>query len=158
MIAYSDNDALMLVSAQTDNNVYNKLFKDIGLASAPSDRAEAVDYGMTVSEYCRLFRILYNSGYLTEENSEFALNLLSQSTYRGGLLKEMNPPFPVAHKFGERVMPGTGSNQLHEVGIFYSDPEPYLLGVMTEGSDLTQLSSVLSEISKLVYQFYSKKS
>jgi len=156
MITYSDNDALVLISGQTDNIIYNNIYKDIGLVTAPSDRAQALDYTMTVSEYSRLFRILYNSGYLTEENSEFALKLLTQSTYRGGLLKDIDPSFPVAHKFGERILPGTGSNQLHEVGIFYAEPEPYLLGVMTEGRDLNQLSTVLSEISRLVYQYNNK--
>ena len=154
MIVYSDNDALTLISTMTDATVFSKLFTDLGVVSPPIDPFKSMGYVVTIADYCKLFRILYNSGYLTDENSEFGLSLLAQSTYKEGFLKDINPGFPVAHKFGERVYGGL--QQLHEIGIFYSEPEPYLLGVMSEGKNLKELSTVLSQISKLVYQNYTK--
>ncbi len=156
MIIYSDNDALALISQQSKPAVINKLFRDLGVTAPPEDPSKGSEYVVTITDYCKLFRILYNSHYLTNEYSDLALNMLSQSTYRDGLLKDINPGFPVSHKFGERVV--GNSAQLHEIGIFYSENEPYLLGVMSEGSDLKQLSQVLSEISKLVYQHFNGRS
>jgi len=156
MIAYSDNDALTLISMNTDVKVLKKLFTDLGIAPPPLDPDDTTQYVVKLSDYCRLFRILYNSGYLLDEYSELGLSMLSQSTYKDGLLKSINPSFPVAHKFGERV---TGSSaELHEIGIFYADPEPYLLGVMSNGHDLKNLSEVLSQISHVVYRSNNKGS
>ncbi len=154
MIAYSDNDALFMIGRNINQTVFQKLFSDLGVTTPPTDPAKGADYVVTVSDYCKLFRILYNSGYLTDENSELALSMLSKSTYRGGLLKDISPNLPVAHKFGERVT--ANSQQLHEIGIFYTEPQPYLLGVMSEGADLKNLSEVLSQISQVVYGDYSK--
>jgi beta-lactamase class A len=150
MIVYSDNDALTLLSSYTDSVTYDKLFFDLGL-TPPSKTYKPNEYSISVMDYCKFFRILYNSAYLKEEYSEFALELLTKSTYKEGLLKNINGDFPVAHKFGERITPSNNIQELHEVGIFYVDHKPYLLGVMSNGRDLKQLSSVISHISEIVY-------
>lgn len=155
MIVYSDNDALTLISTITDAAMFSKLFTDLGVTSPPVDPTKSIDYAITVADCSKLFRILYNSGYLTDENSELGLSLLAESTYKEGFLKDMNPGFPVAHKFGERI--NHNINQLHEMGIFYAEPEPYFLGVMSEGKDLKELSTVLSGISKLIYDEIRQK-
>ncbi|MCX6290409.1 MAG: serine hydrolase [Bacteroidetes bacterium] len=154
MIVHSDNDALILISQLTDQKVFSKIFTDLGVASPPMDPTKGADYVIAVNDFCKLFRILYNSGYLTDAHSEFALELLSASTYKDGLLKNLEPAFPVSHKFGERVSGNTA--QLHEIGIFYSESEPYLLGVMSEGRDLKNLSTVLSQVSEIVYRNHRK--
>jgi beta-lactamase class A len=153
MIVYSDNDALIMIGRNVNQAIFQKLFSDLGVTAPPTEPAKELEYMVTLNDYCKFFRILYNSGYLTDENSELALSMLSQSTYRGGLLKDISPNLPVAHKFGERIS-GT-SQQLHEIGIFYTEPQPYLLGVMSEGTDLKKLSDVLSQISQVVYGDYA---
>ncbi len=156
MIEYSDNDALNLISQNVNVIIYNRLFTDIGLPSPPMDPSKAAEYVIKVADYCKFFRILYNSGYLTDEHSDLALSMLSESTYKDGLLKNINVDFPVAHKFGERVI--GQSAQLHEVGIFYAGQQPYLLGVMSEGHDLKDLSNLLAQISQIVFMEYNKGS
>jgi beta-lactamase class A len=151
MIVYSDNDALILISKETDSPTYDKLFSDLGITS-PSKSLNPNDYHMTVMDYCKFFRVLYTSTYLKEEYSEYALELLTKSTYKDGLVKNIVADFPVAHKFGERIASHGSIQELHEVGIFYVDHKPYLLGVMTTGRDLKQLSAVLSRISEIVYR------
>jgi beta-lactamase class A len=153
MIVYSDNDALGLIARNTNQAVLNKMFSDLDITPPSTEGNQQTNYVVTVNEYCKLFRVLYSSSYLKDEYSDFALSLLSGSTYKGGMLKDIHPTFPVSHKFGER---NDGySQQLHEIGIFYASTHPYLLGIMTEGDDQEQQSSVLSEVSKIVYQTYS---
>ncbi|MCX6291166.1 MAG: class A beta-lactamase-related serine hydrolase [Bacteroidetes bacterium] len=146
MIIYSDNDAAFLVSQNTNQEIYRKLFVDLGI-TVPTEKGE---YFISVVDYCKMFRVLYNSSYLRDDYSEFALELLTKSTYKDGLLKSLNTNFPIAHKFGERII--NHVQQLHEVGIFYADSHPYILGVMSTGSDLRQLSSMLSQVSQIVYE------
>src|SRR5207253_2260870 len=104
---------------------------------------------INVIDYCKFFRVLFNASYLKGDDCEYALDLLSKSTYKEGLLGDIKVNFPVAHKFGERIT--NSSEQLHEVGIFY-DEKPYLLGVMSSGHDLKDLSLILSQVSQIVYQ------
>ncbi len=151
MIVYSDNDALFLLSQQTDSVIYDKLFLDLEMVP-PSHFSNPNSYLLSVIDYCKFFRILYNGSYLREEYSEFALDLLTKSTYKEGFVKNIGSDFPVAHKFGERVLAHTNVQELHEVGIFYVDHRPYLLGVMSTGRDLKKLSAVLSRISEIVYR------
>src|SRR6185295_18381478 len=103
----------------------------------------------------KLFRVLYNSTYLTSANSEYALSLLSQSSFKDGLVKELPPGVTVAHKFGEGG--GPEENQLSDAGIVYDGSTPYLIVVMTRGKQLTELSQSISEISKQVYDYMNPK-
>ena len=58
----------------------------------------------------------------------------------------------MVHKFGERIF---GSKaQLHEFGIVFYKKNPYLIGVMTKGNSLTQLSTILGDISKIAFDEY----
>ena len=100
----------------------------------------------------KLFRILYNGTYLEKENSELALRLLATCDYNKGIVAGFDMPMTVAHKFGERVIGNTA--QLHEFGIVYAGNQPYLLGVMTSGSNLDELSVVIREISRRAFQKY----
>lgn len=151
MIAYSDNDAALLITQNTSPEILNRLFTDLAITRPPVGGGE---YFINIIDYCKLFRILYNSSYLTDDYSEFALDLLTKSTFKDGLLNNPNINFPVAHKFGERII--NQVQQLHEAGIFYVDHQPYMLGVMSSGHDLKQLSAILSQVSQIVYQESNK--
>lgn len=147
MIAYSDNDATNLVAESINKDAFKKLYVDLSMPIPPDGDSE---YFVSIIDFCKQFRVLYNSTYLRDDYSEFALDLLSKSTYKGALLKDLNNNFPVAHKFGERII--NQIQQLHEAGIFYYDSQPYLLGVMSKGNDLNQLSFILSQISQIILE------
>jgi len=103
-----------------------------------------------------LLRQLYNATYLRPDLSELALSWLAQSTFRDALVAGVPPGTVVAHKFGERVAvdPQTGRElaQLHDCGVGYFPENPYVLCVMTRGSELGELMQVVREISQRVYQ------
>ncbi len=63
----------------------------------------------------------------------------------------------VAHKFGERTTlasdtESTETKQLHDCGIVYFPENPYLLCVMTRGTDFKVLEGIISDISRMVYE------
>lgn len=146
MITYSDNNATIILNKYMDVNVFNKLFKDVGL---PNLDVHASTYPISAQAYSRFFRLIFNASYLTKEHSEYAAELLSTSDFKDGFVKGLPPNTKIIHKFGEG-----GDNdlkQLSESGIVYVNNAPYLLTVMTKGHDMQKLPQVLSNIANTVY-------
>jgi len=149
MIARSDNYATSLLNKNINTEAYENLFADIGI---PKPNMTDRSYTLTVNDYSKFLRVLYNATYLNIEDADFALSLLSQVTFKEGLTRELPASVKVAHKFGEWGEPVAGTlHQLHESGIVYCDGNPYLITVMTKGKEVKPLPDVISQISKLVF-------
>ncbi len=161
---YSIEELLKMMLVHSDNASYEVLeqflsdspgrmtmrtetFQEVGLID-PKDRVEAT---ITVRGYASLFRILFNASYLNVENSEKVLSWLSETEYKAGLVAGVPENVKVAHKFGERFY-ANDVKELHDCGIIYFPENPYLLCVMTRGSDFAELEKLISEISGTVYQ------
>ncbi|MFM7217951.1 MAG: serine hydrolase [Bacteroidota bacterium] len=152
MITYSDNDATVLLQGMMDMPTFNQLFSTLKLEMPDFSK----EYFIGVTDFSKIFRSLYNATYLNERYSEYALELLTRSTYSDGIVAGIGTRIPVAHKFGERVVGGTA--QLHEIGIVFQGEDPYLLGVMTSGSDLRELAGIIKSIAMRVHQNTSRLS
>lgn len=148
MIKYSDNEAMYLLRAQFDKTLFDQLYNDLKIP-VPNDTV-LNDY-MTVKTYASFFRILYNASYLSPAMSEKALSLLSQITFDKGIVAGIPDNIPVAHKYGERLYTDNQEHQLHDCGIVYHPTDPYLLCVMTRGTDFNVLASVIKDVSKQVW-------
>jgi len=146
MITHSDNNATALLSENIDFEKIAHVFKNLQL---PYPDTKQPDYGLTLKDYSRFFRVLFNATYLSWKNSEYALELLTKTDYQNGIAKGVDKGVVIAHKFGERNSDGV--QQLHEVGIVYLQNRPYLLGIMTKGNDIKKMEPILGEISKIVY-------
>ncbi len=151
MIADSDNGATNLLLPRIDGEYLDQVYEGLGLAKPQS----GVPYKISANDYSLFFRVLYNATYLSRDNSEEALSLLAQAAYKDGLVAGLPSGTTVAHKFGEYVK-GTKDQvefvELHDCGIIFPDRGPYLLCVMTKGKNFDTLKSVISGISKMVYQ------
>ena len=152
MITNSDNDASLTLSSKVEPAFYQQTLIDLGI-QVPTDK-NVFDY-VTAKSYANMFRILYTASYLTPELSEKALDLLSQSTFKG--IGELLPSsIQIAHKFGERTIIGPDGSiqtrELHDCGIIYrKNANPYSLCVMTEGDNFDDLLTVIQNISLLTY-------
>lgn len=124
----------------------------------PLPKSEVDDF-MSAKEYSIVFRVLYNSTYLSREMSEKALTLLSKTAFNKGLSSGIGSGFSIADKFGERTIIGPDGkivyHELHDCGIIYV-PNPYFLCVMTKGDSFEKLAEVISHISSLTFSFVSK--
>jgi beta-lactamase class A len=152
MIVYSDNQAFWLLADNIDNKKFEILNDDLNIPlqiKKVDSQGKQQNFIANVNSISRFFRVLYSATYLNRKSSIYALKLLTQCTYKDGILKGIDPNIKVAHKFGERAENGTA--ELHEFGIVYLKGEPYLLGIMTKGTDLKQLPNILSDISKIAY-------
>ena len=152
MIVYSDNDAKDILYSLIAPEVKNEVFVDLGLPVLDFN-----DSGDTMSTKSLglFFRILYNASYLSRNMSEAALELLSQTTFKEGIVATIPPSINVAHKYGSRTFV-TADNQivgkqLHDCGIVYHPNHPYFLCVMTKGKNSQDLKEIIQQISNLIY-------
>jgi beta-lactamase class A len=153
MIAFSDNEALTLLLQNIDQNVLLQSYTDLGVI-IPG--AKSLDDELTVKDYSSFFRILYNASYLNRDYSERALQMLSNSDFKNGIVAGLPENIQTSHKFGERFSisnqdQSSTEKQLHDCGIVYDPGHPYLVCIMSKGNDFDELSKTIQEISRVIY-------
>jgi beta-lactamase class A len=145
-IAKSDNRATTLLMRHVPIPRYVKTYTDLGL---PKPDVTAKAYPMNVRDYSVFMKALFNSSFLGPMRSEYAMELMTRSTFTKGLVAGLPQGVDIAHKFGEE---GTElQRQLHEAGLVYADGNPYLITVMTRGDNPDSLASAIASISRMVY-------
>lgn len=153
MIVNSDNDALESLY-NNNRQAYINVFKELDIQPPPD--VNTIDF-MSPKIYSRIFRILYSSTYLPRTTSEQALQLLSYTNFKNGLVAGVPENTVVSHKFGEHTVIDQKGNaisrELHDCGIIYYPKKPYFLCVMTKGSDFSKLETIISDISKITYNY-----
>jgi beta-lactamase class A len=158
MIMYSDNNATHLLHDLLTPQQFEDIYTDLGI-EVPAVNGP-VDF-MSAKTFTLFLRILFNGTYLSHQDSEKALELMTVNDFPQGLKGGIPSTTPIAQKFGERIV-SMGENQptqreLHNCGIVYPDTNgPYLLCVMTRGSDPDALSKEIRDISQIVYQQATK--
>lgn len=148
MIVFSDNQSLILLTERLPEGRIRDLFSLLGVGE---DVLVDSQGRLTVKEYAGFFRILFNSSYLSRENSEKALLLLASTDYHDALPTGVPQGIQVAHKFGEAGTSMT-ERQLHDCGIVYFPEHPYLACIMTRGRELNELKQSIVDISKFIYE------
>lgn len=152
-LEYSDNLAYRLLIEYMNGSFPNgtgsilRTFQELGIID-PRDVADEV---ASVRGYASLFRVLYNASYLSIDSSEKVLSWLVRASFDQGLVAGLPKGMLLANKFGERDLPD-GTQQLHDCGIVYYPDNPYLLCVMTKGRDWNALTSIIVQISRMVYE------
>ncbi len=147
MVVHSDNRATVLLLRHMPMERYFKTFTDLGL---PKPTSEGLYYPMNVRDYSVFMKALYNSSLLSPMDSEYALELMTRASFKDGLAGGLPSDVEMAHKFGEA---GTeAERQVHETGLVYAEGNPYLITVMTRGTDPDSLASAIASISKLIYE------
>lgn len=150
MIVYSDNNATILLNQIVDENIFKKVFSDVGLTEPDFKLSQ---YPIKVNDFSVFMKELYNASYLSQEDSESCLEMLSRSDFKEGLLSGLPSSCTVAHKFGEG---GFDNNpNFSETALVYCGKKPYLITIMAKGSDMKKIPKVISEISKKVYDIMS---
>lgn len=146
MITYSDNNAAFLLNASTNSKMLFKVFTDLGLTTPDTNSPV---YPISVKEYSLFMRALYNASYLSDEDSEFAAELLSKCDFKDGITRGLPENTRIAHKFGEAGNENT--KELHESALIYLPNKTYLITIMTRGQDFESLSDVIKEISESIF-------
>lgn len=150
MITYSDNFAYSFLTHILNLNLQNRVYEEYNL---PMPNYDSLATRLTVTECSVFMESLINASILNPKNSEYALRLLTQTTFRDGVVKGMaDSTMLIAHKFAEG---GTRLNkELHETAVVYLGEKPYLLTIMTRGKDNVEyadLAKVIQGIAKIIH-------
>jgi len=148
MIVYSDNNAFTFLTKVVDPVQLDKVYSNLRLQNP---RNIGDDEFLSVQTYESFFRILYNASYLSRDTSKWALDVLSKSEFKTGLVSGVPQGVKVSHKFGEKSDAREGIVQLHDCGIVYYPRHPYLLCVMTKGPNFELLDDVIANISQITF-------
>lgn len=150
MLSYSDNTSYYLLYSNISQADLQTVYNDFNLQLPGSGATN--ESTVTVRGYSSFFRILFNASYLNKDDSEKVLSLLAASDFTDGLVAGVPAGVPVAHKFGERELTGGPLDQIHDCGIVYYPKHPYLLCVITQGSDTGKQIDAVKQLSTAVYQ------
>ncbi len=149
MIKYSDNLSAAVLSDQIINNLrFDEVpdtFQDLGMMRMLNGKLGE----LSLQSYASLFAILYNTWYLSDSMSQYALSLLSQSTFPDGIVAGVPKTIRVAHKFG--TFQTDKHSELHDCGIVYHPQTPYVLCIMTSGFNVNDEAASIAQISRTVY-------
>ncbi|MCD6060175.1 MAG: hypothetical protein K0S16_486 [Moraxellaceae bacterium] len=150
-VQYSDNMAYMMLRQYLIDRYGNESFlwesyRQLGLVPDVADRT----YVISVARYSSLFKLLYSAAYLNAEKSEKLVQIMLGTTFSDGLERGVPPEVRVAHKHGERERDGIA--QLNDCGIIYFPDNPYILCVMTRGTNNDALEKVIGDVSRMVYE------
>ena len=153
MLEDSDNGAKDLLVTSLNSDIIDQAFKDLSITLPASP-----DYpGFTISaqEFSRFLRILYYGTYdIQWGDSNQLLQYLANSTYTEGLVAGVPKGVVVAHKYGEQLATADGKPsgiELSDCGIVYHPKNPYLICVMTQGTNATELAAFIAKVSATTY-------
>ncbi len=157
MIIQSDNSAKEILEEHAGQEVLDQTYNTLGLKD-PYDTSSGL-YKLSAKNYALFFRALYNGTYLGRRMSNTALQILSESEFVLGLRAGTPEGINVAHKYGARGL--TESNglkgvELSDCGIVYAPDSPYLLCVMTHGTDPYVLAGVIKNVAETIYKEVTK--
>lgn len=154
-VVYSDNTAAQILLDYYPEGFLDRIMQALGVQIL-KPTGEVEDY-VTARTYANIFRVLYNSSYLTREYSNQALEILTKTEFNDGITSKLPKDLKIAHKFAERTLVyddnSVAIEQIHECGLVYLKDfkDPYILCILTEGNSYKDLKYVLSEISLSIY-------
>jgi len=155
MIVDSDNEANSLLNRAIEPEYVYKVFRDIGIEQPEVNQSTVT---MSCADVSKFLRVLYNSSYTSHRHSEFALQLLSESKFSEGMRNGLPDSILLVHKFGERGYQNTTFQEIHESGIIFSKYGNVLLTIMTKGNDQKEQTRIISDITRICFQYISKES
>jgi beta-lactamase class A len=148
MILASDNTAKNVLRRQLSPSELNAIFAHVGIPNPYQEKSEPT---VTPRGYTRLFKALYFATYVSPELSEKALSITTDTQVESLISAGVPPEIQVAHKYGERP------DGISDCGIVYENSSPYYLCIMTKDLELSKSKELISNLSKITYDFISNK-
>ncbi len=152
MVSYSDNNAQQLLGKALKPTNFNHMFMDMGIGLPMEENIS--QFSISPRDYSVFMKTLFNATYLGQAQSEFALSLMNDCTFKEGFVKGLPANTKVVHKFAE--WDDTKSFELHESGLIYLHNKAYLLTIMTRGTTREKLPNVVASLTKTIYEQLGK--
>lgn len=102
--------------------------------------------------YSSIFRSLYLASYLSEEDSNYILDILTETIFNDKIPAGVPANIAIAHKVGIFARADVQDQIYTDCGIVYIPQRPYILCVFVEGDNLVAQKHI-SYLSKMVYSY-----
>ncbi|MDO8529926.1 MAG: serine hydrolase [bacterium] len=159
-------ELIQLSLAESDNTAYNTLlgrltgpeitevYRNLDIPITISPKEENQYLHVSPKNYSSIFRSLYLSSFLQEENSNHILNILTQTPFNDKIVAGVPAAIKIAHKIAVFEDVDTSKNVFIDCGIVYIPNRPYVLcAFVLDTNDEAQKH--ISHISKMIYDYVS---
>lgn len=140
----SDNTAHFMLLRNLELSEINNVYAHMGL-----DGFLETNGNISAKRYSVILRALYNSSYLSEENSQKIISFLSEEPFRDYIGGGIPDNIVFAHKIGV----DTGKKIYLDSGIIYLRNRSYTLTVMTKSKTEENAKAIMKDISERVFNY-----
>lgn len=140
----SDNTAHFMLVRNLEIEEIEDVYEHIGLKDFLSSSGN-----LSAKRYSVIMRALYNSSYLSEENSQKLLSYLSRSPFKEYIESGLPQGVVFSHKIGI----DKDKDVFLDSGIVHAERRPYLLTVMIKTKDEQRAKEEMKDISENVFNY-----
>lgn len=142
MLVESDNTAYHILLRNIEPEELNDIHSHLGLEQFFSNEGK-----ISAKRYSIIFRSLYNSSYLSEDNSQKILSLLIKTSFG----QYLGSGLPDDIKFSHKIGVSDEQSVFMDSGIIYNKNRPYLLTTMIQTDNKDDAQQKMKDISEKVY-------
>lgn len=159
----SVNEAIRLTLSDSDNTAKAVLFNNVPIQTLtdvynyldiPSDTDSNTPV-VSAKNYSSILRSLYLSTYLSLDNSEKILSLLTTTPFNDKIAAGVPNGIKVAHKIGVHDTENPKGSIYTDCGIVYVPRRPYILCMMMRDNE-ENVRTHMKTMSRIVYDYIKK--
>jgi beta-lactamase class A len=140
----SDNTAHFILVRNLETEEIDDIYEHMGMKGFLDTEGK-----LSAKRYSVIFRSLYNSSYLSENNSQKLISYLAQSPYNEFIESALPKNIAFSHKIGI-----SDSEKIFiDSGIVYAQNRPYIITIMTKNKDDKTARKVMADISEKAYNY-----
>lgn len=148
----SDNTAYNVLLGQLQGQELNEVYQNLDISITINLKADEKALQVSPKNYSSIFRSLYLASFLSKENSNYILNLLTQTSFNDKIVAGIPNTIKVAHKIGVFERLDNSQDVFIDCGIIYVPNRPYILCTFVLDTN-EQAQRHISTISKMIYEY-----
>lgn len=147
LLTESDNTAYKILNNRLTLRDHLEVYEKLDIEIGVDNNRQVI---LTTKGYSSILKALYFSSLLEKEDSEYILELLTQSIHKDKLPAPIPKEIPIAHKIG--VYTDETNALYQDCGIVYVPRRPYILCMASLSTD-AEATARMNKISEIVYRY-----
>ena len=147
LLINSDNTARNILAQNLSIQEIEEVLVHIGIEYDFKNDAK-----ISSKKYAVIWRALYSSSYLSPENSQRLIKIMTKSSAKNYLA----PGIPESVEFSHKIGVLHDEKTYADAGIVYVQNRPYILVVMTKNYSQQESEEIMKDISEKAYKYISE--
>lgn len=148
----SDNTAYYTLFSQLTGEEVNEVYQNLDIPIKEEEEEGKSFPIVSPKNYSSIFRSLYLSSFLSKENSNYILDILTKTIFDDKIVAGVPKDIRVAHKIGVFTRKDTSKDVYIDCGIVYVPERPYTLCIFVLDTD-DMAKKHMAYISKMIYGY-----